>query len=156
MAALAESSWIFCGHEFTHVASSFFFFFFSLDHLALLTSGYFLAECCNVMDAFRVLIVSDHVLAVWTELLVPLRTCKDGVWAWETGCQVGKSEGLPFSPWELLVGKKTLQLCWHLIKPSPALGSQIIEAQWTNSNFLELICEVISMTSGKLSLEPPR
>ncbi|KAI6071879.1 Acyl-CoA:lysophosphatidylglycerol acyltransferase 1 [Aix galericulata] len=34
----------------------------SLHHLALLTSGYFLAECCDVVDTFRVLIVSDHIL----------------------------------------------------------------------------------------------
>lgn len=57
--------------------------------------------------------------------------------------------------------QKTFQLCCRFIELCPGLGSRMIEAQWADINFLELVFEIIGMVSRKLSLrsfacEPPR
>lgn len=57
--------------------------------------------------------------------------------------------------------KKTFQLCYRFIELCPGLGSWMIEAQWADINFLELVFEIIGMVSRKLSLRsfacvPPR
>lgn len=129
MAGSAESSWTVRGREFTHVASSFsvaYIEIFLLDFLQGITAtdffspyhptsfirvGFFLAEWCNAMGTFRLLTTLNRVLMIWTELLVPLRTCEDGVRAQETGGQgttilSQRVSGVKENPTALL------SLCW--------------------------------------------
>lgn len=67
--------------------------------------------------------------------------------AWEMGCWIGKSEKQKLLSQRVSGRKENSTALLSLDQTFPSIGRQIIEAQCTDANLLELIFEVINMSS---------